>query len=142
MNDPELERLFDAEFALLPNYAPDQCPVRNSLLALSDDKWKLPIVMKLGRYGRLRFRELLRALPHVRPKALTKALRSLDQHGFIGREVFNEVPTRVEYYLLNPTVALLPILFQVEAWALAQQMPTTRQTLHVVPELTYSNSAK
>lgn len=128
--DADDVRPFDEEFARVPDYAPEDCPIRSTLYAIGDDKWKVPIVMKLGRYGTLRFGELRRALPHVRPKALTKALRSLEEFGLISREVFGEVPARVEYSLTPDAAALLPLLFEVQRWALdTRAARTNRRTV-------------
>ena len=80
--------------------APDVCPVR-PLLDRMADKWSLLVIARLAeaRGSRLRFSELMRAVGGVSQRMLSTTLRNLERDGLVIREVFAEVPPRVEYQL-------------------------------------------
>lgn len=80
--------------------APDVCPVR-PLLDRMADKWSLLVIARLAeaRGSRLRFSELMRAVGGVSQRMLSTTLRNLERDGLVIREVFAEVPPRVEYEL-------------------------------------------
>jgi len=59
-------------------------------------KWKALILWEINTQPR-RFGELKRLLPRVSEKVLTQHLRELERDGIVHREVFREVPPRVEY---------------------------------------------
>ena len=73
------------------------CPCRD-MLDLLANKWS---ALALGALedGPQRFGALRSRLQGVSPKVLTQTLRRLEDHGLIGRQVFAEVPARVEYSL-------------------------------------------
>ncbi len=80
--------------------APDLCPVR-PLLDRMADKWSLLVIARLAEApgSRLRFSKLMRAVGGVSQRMLTATLRNLERDGLVIREVFPEVPPRVEYEL-------------------------------------------
>jgi DNA-binding HxlR family transcriptional regulator len=65
------------------------------------DKWSLLVIAMLEQNPtqRARFSELKRAIPGISQRMLTATLRSLERDGLLIREVFPEVPPRVEYEL-------------------------------------------
>lgn len=65
----------------------------------------------------LRFSQLKRLMPQVTEANLTKELRMLEQYGLIHREVYREVPPRVEYSLTEIGRKLIPVLEALEKWA-------------------------
>ncbi|MFE2728906.1 winged helix-turn-helix transcriptional regulator [Kitasatospora sp. NPDC059327] len=73
------------------------CPCRD-MLDLLANKWS---ALALGALepGPRRFGALRARLQGVSPKVLTHTLRRLEEHGLVDREVFAEVPLRVEYRL-------------------------------------------
>jgi DNA-binding HxlR family transcriptional regulator len=62
-------------------------------------KWKSLILWELDNYGTRRFGALRRGLPGVSEKMLIQHLREMEEDGLIHREVYREVPPRVEYSL-------------------------------------------
>jgi len=80
--------------------APELCPVR-PLLDRMADKWSLLVIARLAEASgnRLRFSELMRAVGGVSQRMLTTTLRNLERDGLVTRDVFAEVPPRVEYEL-------------------------------------------
>ena len=65
----------------------------------------------------LRFSQLKRLMPQVTEANLTKELRMLGQYGLIHREVYREVPPRVEYSLTEIGRKFIPVLEAQEKWA-------------------------
>ena len=79
-------------------------------------KWTLVIIYFLSK-GTLRFGELHRKMPMVTQANLTKELRSLEEYGMIHREVYREVPPKVEYSLTEIGKEFLPVLESIEVFA-------------------------
>ena len=97
----------------LPSDLP-ACPVEVTLLLLSN-KWTILILRDLLS-GTKRFGELKKSLSGVSQKVLTANLRSLEEKGIIEREVYPEVPPRVEYTLTDLGKTLEPIIDSMHAW--------------------------
>ena len=97
----------------LPSNLP-ACPVEVTLLLLSN-KWTILILRDLLT-GTKRFGELKKSLSGVSQKVLTANLRSLEEKGIIEREVYPEVPPRVEYTLTDLGKTLEPIIDSMYAW--------------------------
>ncbi|MBD2893965.1 hypothetical protein amrb99_28880 [Actinomadura sp. RB99] len=78
-------------------------------------KWKVLILWALAERP-CRFGELRRNLPGVTEKVLTAQLRELEADGIVHREVFEEVPPRVEYSLTPLGASLNEALAPLGAW--------------------------
>ena len=100
--------------AAAPAYA---CPVEATLDVIGG-KWKALILFHL-RDGTLRFGALRRQVPGVSERMLTQQLRELEAHGVVRREVYAEVPPRVEYSLTPYGKTLRPITDLMCAWGKA-----------------------
>lgn len=79
-------------------------------------KWKPLIIYFLLKNEVMRFNELERAIPAASRRMLTKHLRELEAHGMLHREVYAEVPPRVEYSLTALGLTLKPLLDTMLAW--------------------------
>ena len=84
-------------------------------LAVVGGKWKGLILWHL-RIKTLRFSQLQRRLQSVTQKMLTQQLRELERDGLINRQVYAEVPPRVEYSLSDTGRRLVPILELMRDW--------------------------
>lgn len=93
------------------------CPVETTL-TLIGNKWKVLILRDLLS-GTKRFSELKRSLNGVSQKVLTTQLRAMEADGLVHREVFAEVPPRVEYSLTELGRSLKPILDAMVEWSTA-----------------------
>ena len=91
------------------------CPVETTL-TLIGDKWKVLILRDLMP-GTKRFGELKKSIGTVSQKVLTAQLRDMEENGLVHREVYAEVPPRVEYSLTELGKSLKPILDSMWAWA-------------------------
>ena len=90
------------------------CPVETTL-TLIGDKWKVLILRDLMP-GTKRFGELKKSVGNVSQKVLTAQLRAMEENGLVHREVYAEVPPRVEYSLTELGKSLKPILDSMQAW--------------------------
>lgn len=90
------------------------CPVKLTADIIGG-KWKPLILFYLERHTR-RFGELRRLIPGMTKKMLTQHLRELERDQVVHREVFAEVPPRVEYSLTRHGESLKPILKLMSAW--------------------------
>ena len=91
------------------------CPVA-TVWELIGNKWKMLIIRNLIYNGKQRFSDFIRTIPAISKKVLTDNLRALEDDGLIEREVFAEVPPRVEYSLSEIGKSLRPIWDAMEAW--------------------------
>ena len=94
------------------------CPIRN-VLSRFGDKWSLLVLFLLNRSdtGVMRFNEIRRFMTDCSQKMLTQTLRNLEQSHLVHREVFAEVPPRVEYALTERGESLIPLLRSICLWA-------------------------
>ena len=90
------------------------CPVETTL-TLIGDKWKVLILRDLLP-GTRRFGELKKSIGSVSQKVLTAQLRAMEKNRLVHREVYAEVPPRVEYSLTELGKSLKPILDSMWAW--------------------------
>lgn len=95
------------------------CPVtvKQMLLAqkLIAGKWKFVILLFLSD-GTKRFNELNRLLPDISQGILTQQLRELERDGIVHREIYKEIPPKVEYSLTEIGRNFIPVLDQVLQW--------------------------
>ena len=96
------------------------CPIRNVISHITD-KWSLLVLYTLEQKEVLRFKDLWRKIPDISQKMLTSTLRHLEDDGIISREVFTEVPPRVEYRLSERGKSLMPHLDALILWGIEHQ---------------------
>lgn len=94
-----------------------RCMPMSNLQAVLSGKWKLLILWYIAFYTMQRFGELIRRLDGITRSTLTKQLRELENDGFIHREIYQEIPPRVEYTLTDLGKSFIPVLNQMVAWS-------------------------
>ena len=82
-------------------------------------KWKIMILLHLHAAGTCRFSELCRRMPLITPQSLTVQLRELERDGIVHREIFAEVPPRVEYSLSALGTNISPMMTPLMTWGYA-----------------------
>ena len=92
------------------------CPVETTLMLISD-RWVVLILRDLLT-GTKRFGELKKSLAGISQKVLTKKLRDMESNGLLTRQVYPEVPPRVEYTLTDIGESLKPILGAMFDWGM------------------------
>ncbi len=85
-------------------------------LELIGGKWKPLILWHLGQYKVMRFSELNRTIPSVTQKMLTQQLRELEEDNLVHREVYPQVPPKVEYSLTDIGKSIMPVLKTMNDW--------------------------
>ncbi|MED4649913.1 helix-turn-helix domain-containing protein [Bacillus inaquosorum] len=85
-------------------------------LSIISGKWKVVILWHLGIEGPHRFSELQRLFPKISHKILTNQLRELTEDGIVHREVYPEIPPKVEYSMTELGMTLLPIVEMMYEW--------------------------
>jgi DNA-binding HxlR family transcriptional regulator len=102
-------------------------------LSIIGGKWK-PLIVFYLLGGTKRFSELRRLLPQATQQMLTMQLRELEQAGILHREVYVQVPPKVEYSLTEMGRSMEPVLRQMCTWGewYSEQMGLECQRL--VPE--------
>jgi DNA-binding HxlR family transcriptional regulator len=82
-----------------------------------EGRWKMVIIFHLFDRQVLRFSELERAIPGVSQKMLIQQLRDLERDGIVERQVYPQVPPKVEYRLTDWGQAMCPALDSLLEWA-------------------------
>ncbi len=96
--------------------AGEPCPMVD-FVNLVSGKWAIPILYRLIIIdGPVRFSELQRAVAPIAQKELTRQLRLFEQRGLVTRQVYPEVPPRVEYQVAALGKSLRPTLDSLAEW--------------------------
>ena len=93
------------------------CPIRQ-VVSRFGDKWPLLVsfLMNSSETGVMRSNEIRHFMTDCSPKMLSQTLKSLEQSHLVHREVYPEVPSRVEYSLTETGKSLIPALTALIAW--------------------------
>jgi len=91
-----------------------QCPVEATMDVIGG-KWKIIIIHHLISKTQ-RFSELKRLIPQITQRMLTSQLRELEANGVVHREVYPQVPPKVEYSLTKFGQTLESVLLVMHDW--------------------------
>ena len=93
------------------------CPLRELLTRLGD-KWSVLLILTVAQMPerRGRFSELKKRIPGISQRMLTATLRNLERDGILKREMFAEVPPRVEYQLTDLGASILSPMKEIVVW--------------------------
>jgi len=91
------------------------CPME-MVLDVIGGKWKSLILWHLNLKTVMRFGELERTLPRMSRKMLTQQIRELERDGLVFRNVYHQVPPKVEYSLTETGQSLMPVLKALNEW--------------------------
>jgi len=87
-------------------------------LSLIAGKYKPIILYCLMEYEPVRFNEMQRYLGRVADKTLSQNLKELERDGLIHREMYPEIPPKVEYTLTQRGQSLVAVLDKLCEWGL------------------------
>ena len=94
----------------------DVCPYYHEAVELLGKRWTGAIVHVLMP-GRMRFSEIVQAIPQISDRLLSMRLKELESFGIIARRVWDGAPVRVEYELTPMGTALGPTVTELSRWA-------------------------
>ena len=78
-------------------------------------KWKAWIIDCIKR-GVRRPSTIHREMDVIAPRVINMHLKELEEHGIIYKEIFAEIPARVEYRFTEVGESLLPVINHLETW--------------------------
>ena len=93
-----------------------RCPLEYGLEVFGG-KWKSRIVCVLSHKKVLRYSELRREMGNITDAVLASTLKGLIANGIVERKSYNEIPPRVEYFLTEKGLSVVPILQSICQWA-------------------------
>lgn len=79
-------------------------------------KYKGRILWYLHNHEVLRYGELRKIIVDITPKMLTQTLRELEEDHLVHRNVYHEVPPKVEYSLTEIGQELIPFIHYLKQW--------------------------
>lgn len=82
-------------------------------------KWKLIILYYIANKDSIRYGELKKSIPDINERMLTRQLRELERDQLIHREVYKQVPPKVEYSLTQIGKSIIPLMDQLENWGVS-----------------------
>lgn len=91
------------------------CPKFHKAVELISKRWNALIINQLLS-GPQRFCNLNASMP-ISGRLLSERLKELESEGIVTREVFPEVPVRVEYTLTEKGIALRNVLQEIQLWS-------------------------
>jgi len=96
-------------------YEISECPVARTL-DLIGERWTILLLRDLLLQGPRRFQDFQTSLPGIAPNTLSARLKSLEDHGLVRRQLYNDRPPRLEYVLTDKGKSLGPILKVMRDW--------------------------
>lgn len=86
------------------------------MLEWMGNKWALEVFLKVSENEPVRFNELYRTIPAISEKVLSQVLRQLYTDGILDRQLYPDVPPRVEYSVSDFGKTLLPHVKALINW--------------------------
>jgi DNA-binding HxlR family transcriptional regulator len=84
-------------------------------------KWRIPIVGALSFGGKMRFTDLLRSIPGIGAKMLSKELQDLEANQLLTRTVKQTKPITVEYEMTPYGLTLNNVICEIVSWGAAHR---------------------
>ena len=92
------------------------CPL-DGIIDTIGKKWGLLIINEIGNHGKLRYNELMSELAGISPSTLASMLKDFEREKLIEKEVFKQIPPRVEYSLSTRGRELREAIIPLIKWA-------------------------
>ncbi|WP_454052368.1 winged helix-turn-helix transcriptional regulator [Clostridium sp. Marseille-Q7071] len=85
-------------------------------LSIIGGKWKMVIMFWLSKCKVMRYGELKKSVKGITHKMLSSQLKELESDDIIVRKEYHQVPPKVEYFLSEKGLSLMPILEEMCKW--------------------------
>jgi len=92
------------------------CPVEGIINIISK-KWALVIIGTISNHCKIRFNQILNSIVGINPKTLSDRLKQLEKAGLINRDIYGEIPPRVEYSLTQDGKEVRDAMKPLLEWA-------------------------
>jgi len=89
----------------------------NGIMDTLGKKWAIFVLNSVGNHKTVRYNQLYKELHGISPSTLAKILKELNDMGILKKEVFPEVPPRVEYSLTDTGKDLRSSIMPLLMWA-------------------------
>ena len=86
-------------------------------------RWALLVLKNLSTKEVIRFNELKRLLPGISSTVLSERLLELDREGLISKQIYPEIPPRVEYRLTSRARELETVMKERNRWCIRWKSP-------------------
>lgn len=93
------------------------CPMEFTMNTIAG-KWKLVILWHIYEEKIIRYGELKRCLNNITHKMLSNQLKELAASGLVHKEMYHQVPPKVEYSLTEKGKSLIPLLNMMYNWGI------------------------
>ncbi len=110
------------------------CPL-DGVIDTIGKKWGLLIINEIGNHGKLRYNELMSELKGISPSTLASMLKDFEKEDLIRKEVFREIPPRVEYSLSSRGRELREATIPLLKWATKKGNYTVHCTCSLVKKM-------
>lgn len=111
----EKEIIMNSKDDLEINKCSETCPMEFAMTQISG-KWKLVILWHIYDKRIIRYGELKRSVSNITDKMLSNQLKELVSDNIIHKEVYQEIPPKVEYSLTEYGKSLIPIMEMLFKW--------------------------
>lgn len=92
------------------------CPKFEAAFEILGKRWT-GLIIQVMLNGPKRFSDFQEVIPNLSPRMLTERLKELEEHGVVVRQVYPEMPVRIEYELTDKGRDLQNVMTEVQAWA-------------------------
>lgn len=92
------------------------CPKFEAAFELLGKRWT-GLIIHVMLNGPKRFSDFQEVIPNLSPRMLTERLKELEEQGVVLRQVYPEMPVRIEYELTDKGRDLQNVMTEVQAWA-------------------------
>lgn len=100
-----------------------RCLPMSNLQSVISGKWKILILWYIAFYKVQRFNDLVKRLDGITQSTLAKQLKELENDGFLHKEVYKEIPQKVEYTLTDLGMSFIPVLNHMVKWSVQHLCP-------------------
>ncbi|PYI52998.1 winged helix-turn-helix transcriptional regulator [Paenibacillus flagellatus] len=91
------------------------CPKFENAFELLGKRWT-GLIINVLMNGPMRFKDISAMIPDMSDRMLTERFKELEHAGIIARNVYPEMPIRIEYELTEKGKALRPVMTAVQEW--------------------------